>query len=75
MSKTKKIPGTSSIISSFSQSLSGDKASGEGNVSVGIDDLYEEEIEEEEEEEYDDIIKIKSAKITDFNFICCIFHF
>ena len=72
MSKTRKITGTSSIISSFSQSLSGDKPSGEGNVAVGIDDLYEEEIEEEEEEEYDDIIKIKSAKITDFNFICCI---
>ena len=36
----------------------------------GLDDYEEEEMEEEEEG--DDDIKIKSAQLSDFNFICCI---
>ena len=68
-SKSRKI--SQSIGSSFYQSFSEDKKSISGSVSIAIDDLNEEEIEEEEEEGGDDI-KIKSADLTDFNFICCI---
>ena len=56
--------------SSFYQSYASEKKSIDGNVAVGIEDLEEEEIEEEEECE--DAIKIKSAELLDFNFICCI---
>ena len=59
-----------SIGGSFYQSFSGDKKSNDGNVAVDFEILGEEEIEEEEEG--DDDIKIKSAELSDFNFICCI---
>ena len=67
ISKVKKIKDNMGI--SFYQSFSDDKKSNE-NVTVGFEDLEEEEIEEEEEG--DDDIKIKSADLIDFNFICCI---
>ena len=68
ISKVKKM--NQSIGNSFYQSFSDDKKSGNGFMVVGIEDLNEEEMEEEEEGEDD--IKIKSAELTDFNFICCI---
>ena len=68
ISKVKKM--NQSIGNSFYQSFSEDKKSGNGVMAVGIEDLNEEEMEEEEEGEDD--IKIKSAELTDFNFICCI---
>ena len=55
---------------SFYQSFSSDRYSSEDSDNYGFDDLYEEDFEEEDECEDD--INIKSAELSDFNFICCI---
>ena len=71
---TNKIPRTKklkeSIGGSFYQNISGDKKSNDGNAIVDLEAFGDEEIEEAEEG--DDDIKIKSAELSDFNFICCI---
>jgi hypothetical protein len=70
---TNKIPRVKkfkdSIGGSFYQNTSGDKKTNDGNV-VDLEAYGDEE--NEEEEEGDDDIKIKSAELSDFNFICCI---
>ena len=67
MSRLKKI--NQNFGNSFSQSPNFDK-SGNENEEYILEELNEEEFEEEEEG--DDDIKIKSAELTDFNFICSI---
>ena len=67
ISKAKKLKET--VGNSFYQSFSDEKKSPNDNLG-GFYILEEEEIEEEEEGEDD--IKIKSADLSDFNFICCI---
>ena len=67
MSRVKKI--NQNFGNSFSQSPNFDK-SGNENEEYILEELNEEEFEEEEEG--DDDIKIKSAELTDFNFICSI---
>ena len=56
-------------VGSMYMSLPGEKNSISG-MGGGLEDFEEEEIEEEEEG--DDDIKIKSAQLSDFVFICCI---
>ena len=66
-SRVKKI--NQNFGNSLSQTPNFEKSGNEFDT-VGIEEINEEEFEEEEEG--DDDIKIKSAELDDFNFICCI---